>query len=249
MKTLWTSCVMAFSTYSRLPMPQVEWSEKNMRYTLAFFPLVGAAVGGVFALSAWLLGLLGFGPVLRGAVLTAVPLAVTGGIHMDGFCDTVDALSSHAPRERKLEILKDPHAGAFALIWGAVWLLVYFGLLTELRGAATVAAGFVLSRSFSAWGVERLPSARGGMGAQLKRGSRFPWWVLTLYLGLYLGAVALWGDLLAGLAALGAALLVYLGYRVLAVRQFGGFTGDLAGWFLQVCELAILAAVVVAERW
>lgn len=249
MKTLWTSCVMAFSTYSRLPMPQVEWSEKNMRYTLAFFPLVGAAVGGVFALSAWLLGLLGFGPVLRGAVLTAVPLAVTGGIHMDGFCDTVDALSSHAPRERKLEILKDPHAGAFALIWGAVWLLVYFGLLTELRSAATVAAGFVLSRSFSAWGVERLPSARGGMGAQLKRGSRFPWWVLTLYLGLYLGAVALWGDLLAGLAALGAALLVYLGYRVLAVRQFGGFTGDLAGWFLQVCELAILAAVVVAERW
>ena len=249
MKTLWTSCVMAFSTYSRLPMPQVEWSEKNMRYTLAFFPLVGAAVGGVFALSAWLLGLLGFGPVLRGAVLTAVPLAVTGGIHMDGFCDTVDALSSHAPRERKLEILKDPHAGAFALIWGAVWLLVYFGLLTELRGVATVAAGFVLSRSFSAWGVERLPSARGGMGAHLKRGSRFPWWVLTLYLGLYLGAVALWGDLLAGLAALGAALLVYLGYRVLAVRQFGGFTGDLAGWFLQVCELAILAAVVVAERW
>ena len=240
---------MAFSTYSRLPMPQVEWSEKNMRYTLAFFPLVGAAVGGVFALSAWLLGLLGFGPVLRGAVLTAVPLAVTGGIHMDGFCDTVDALSSHAPRERKLEILKDPHAGAFALIWGAVWLLVYFGLLTELRSAATVAAGFVLSRSFSAWGVERLPSARGGMGAQLKRGSRFPWWVLTLYLGLYLGAVALWGDLLAGLAALGAALLVYLGYRVLAVRQFGGFTGDLAGWFLQVCELAILAAVVVVERW
>ena len=249
MKTLWTSCVMAFSTYSRLPMPQVEWSEKNMRYTLAFFPLVGAAVGGVFALSAWLLGLLGFGPVLRGAVLTAVPLAVTGGIHMDGFCDTVDALSSHAPRERKLEILKDPHAGAFALIWGAVWLLVYFGLLTELRSAATVAAGFVLSRSFSAWGVERLPSARGGMGAQLKRGSRFPWWVLTLYLGLYLWAVALWGDLLAGLAALGAALLVYLGYRALAVRQFGGFTGDLAGWFLQVCELAILAAVVVAERW
>ena len=249
MKTLWTSCVMAFSTYSRLPMPQVEWSEKNMRYTLAFFPLVGAAVGGVFALSAWLLGLLGFGSVLRGAVLTAVPLVVTGGIHMDGFCDTVDALSSHAPRERKLEILKDPHAGAFALIWGAVWLLVYFGLLTELRSAATVAAGFVLSRSFSAWGVERLPSARGGMGAQLKRGSHFPWWVLTLYLGLYLGAVALWGDLLAGLAALGAALLVYLGYRALAVRQFGGFTGDLAGWFLQVCELAILAAVVVAERW
>ena len=43
--TLLASCAIAFSTYSRLPMPQVAWSERNMRYLLAFFALVGAAVG------------------------------------------------------------------------------------------------------------------------------------------------------------------------------------------------------------
>lgn len=48
MKHLASSCAIAFSTYSRIPMPQVEWNEANMRHTLAFFPLVGAAVGAVF---------------------------------------------------------------------------------------------------------------------------------------------------------------------------------------------------------
>ena len=48
MNHLFSSCVIAFSTYSRIPMPQVDWNEKNMKHTLAFFPLVGAAVGAAF---------------------------------------------------------------------------------------------------------------------------------------------------------------------------------------------------------
>ena len=50
------------------------------------------------------------------------------------------------------------------------------------------------------------------------------------------------------LAALVCAVGFWLVYKRMAVRQFGGFTGDLAGWFLQVCELVMLAAVVAAER-
>ena len=248
MKTIFSSCVIAFSTYSRIPMPQVEWNEKNMRHTLAFFPLVGAAVGAAFWGVDALCQLLEVGTVLRAALLTAVPVVVTGGIHLDGYCDTVDALSSHAPREKKLIILKDSNAGAFAVIWCGVWFLTYFALLTELAGAATVAAGFVLSRALSALAVERLPSAREGMGASLKKGSRFPWWVLAVYLLLFGGAVWMWGDLPTGLAALAVSVCFYFFYKRMALRLFGGFTGDLAGWFLQVCELLLLAAVVVTER-
>lgn len=250
MKTLLASCAIAFSTYSRLPMPQVDWSRENMRHTLAFFPLVGAAVGLVYFLVDRLCALLGFGVILRAAFLTAVPLAVTGGIHMDGFCDTVDALSSHAPREKKLEILKDSAAGAFAVIWGGVWLLVYFALTTERTfGAGCVtAAGFVLSRALSAHGVATLPSARAGMGATLKEGSRFPLPLLLLYGAVYLAVGLLTAGPVPTLAALAAALGVYAYYRSMARRVFGGFTGDLAGWFVQVCELAVLAAAVLSER-
>ena len=58
----------------------------------------------------------------------------------------------------------------------------------------------------------------------------------------------MWGRWVPGLAALAAAVCVYLFYRRMALRVFGGFTGDLAGWFLQVCELSMLAAAVLAER-
>jgi adenosylcobinamide-GDP ribazoletransferase len=185
---------------------------------------------------------------LTSALLTALPVAVTGGIHLDGFCDTVDALSSHASREKKLEILKDSNAGAFAVIWCCVWFLMYFGLTARLSSAVTVAAGFVLSRALAAWGVDRIPSARAGMGATLKSGSRFPWWMLGIYLAAYLAVEAAWGELIPALAALVAAVVFYIFYRSMALRQFGGFTGDLAGWFVQVCELVILAAVVLTER-
>ena len=248
MRQLFASCAIAFSTYSRIPMPQVEWNEKNMRHTLAFFPLVGLAVGLAVWLTHTVCYQLGFGMVLRTALMTAVPVAVTGGIHLDGYCDTVDALASHAPSEKKLAILKDSSAGAFAVIWCCVWFLAYFGLLTELRSVPTLAAGFVLSRSLSALAIERLPSARAGMGATMKAGSRFPWWVMALYLAVYIGVLFCWGEPVPGLAALAAAVLFYFFYKSMALRVFGGFTGDLAGWFLQVCELVMLAAVVLTER-
>ena len=88
------SLLMAFSLYSKIPVPQRQWNEKSMKYCICFLPLVGAVIGaaqyGVFAV----LYRLAFGPVLRGAVLAALPVLLTGGIHMDGFLDTCDALHS-----------------------------------------------------------------------------------------------------------------------------------------------------------
>ena len=246
--------LVAFAMFSAIPLPQVEWNGRNMRYALCAFPLVGAVCAALWWGWAWVCAFFAAPELLRGAGFCLIPVLVTGGIHLDGFCDTMDALASHAPREKKLAILKDSNAGAFAVIWCCVWFLLCFGLLTELDSAATVAPCFVLSRCLSALGVERLPSARpmsgpqAGMGASLKKSSRFPWWVLAVYLALWAGAVWLWGEPVPALAALAAAVGVYFIYRAVALGQFGGFTGDLAGWFLQICELAMLAAAVLAER-
>ena len=248
MKRFYASFVIAFSTYSKLPMPQVAWSEANMRHTLSFFPLVGAVLGLLFYGAARLCALLDFGPSAAAAVLAAIPAALTGGIHLDGYCDTIDALSSHASREKKLQILKDSNAGAFAVIWCCVWFVLYFGLLTELRGTGAAAAGFLLSRAFSALAVARLPSARAGMGASLKSGSRYPLWVFLVYLLIFLAVSWLTGALLPGCAAMFSTIIFYFVYKSIALREFGGFTGDLAGWFLQVCELVILASLVLTEK-
>ena len=61
-----------------------------------------------------------------------MPVIITGGIHLDGFVDTMDAINSYQPIERKLEILKDSHIGAFALISCVTYFIISFGLWSEI---------------------------------------------------------------------------------------------------------------------
>ena len=167
------SLCIAFTTYSRIPVPRVEWNERNLRWAICFFPLIGAVIGALEYGWFRLAGLLGCGALLRGAVAAAIPLLVTGGIHADGFCDTVDALSSHAERARKLEILKDPHCGAFAVIFFGVWLLLYFAgwsAVSEGRRVLCAALGFVASRALSGLALNLWPQARKQGMLRLKLG-------------------------------------------------------------------------------
>lgn len=100
MKTIWNNFKVAFAMYSKIPMPPADWEKENMKYALCFFPWVGLAVGAVSAVLFWLLQQIGAGSMLRAAVLTAVPVLVTGGIHLDGYLDTMDALSSWREKQR-----------------------------------------------------------------------------------------------------------------------------------------------------
>ncbi|MBQ9197817.1 MAG: adenosylcobinamide-GDP ribazoletransferase [Clostridia bacterium] len=246
---LMASLAIAFSTYSRIPMPRVEWSEENRRYALCFFPLVGLAVGAAEALWLWLCQRLHLGGFLQGTVAASLPLLVTGGIHMDGFMDTCDALASWQPPEKRLEILKDSHIGAFAALWSGLYLLATAGLYSECapRDALALTACFLLSRALSAVLAISVKQARpGGM--------------LDGFSSTAAGnAVKICGILYAAIAstalvshrgwlALPAAACVALYYRRMAVKRFGGVTGDLAGWFLQMCELSCLAAIVLGGK-
>lgn len=243
--------ITAFATFSRIPMPRIDYSERNTKYSLCFFPIVGAAVGALMLLVHALCGWLAIGPVFRAALLLAVPVLVTGGIHLDGYCDTVDALSSFAPREKKLQILKDSNAGAFAVIYCGLWYLLYFGALTELDGAFyVILPGFVLSRALSALAVVNFRAAKAdGMGAHEKKSANRR--AVNVSMAFYIvaaGALMIWQNPVCGAAGIAAAGLSFLYYRIKAYRQFGGFTGDLAGWFLQISELAVCLAVTAAER-
>ena len=51
----------------------------------------------------------------------------------------------------------------------------------------------------------------------------------------------------AGVLAIAMACVSFGYYRFMAFREFGGITGDLAGWFLQVCELGMAVGIVIGE--
>lgn len=241
--------IIAFSMYSKIPMPMFQWEEKDRRAAMCFFPLVGAVVGILFFGGFCLLDALQTGPVLKGALLAAVPLLATGGIHMDGFLDTCDARASYGDRERKLEILKDSHTGAFAIIWGVLYLLLLAGVYSEsdLRSATVLAASFMLSRALSGLAVSLLPGARErGMLADLTKDSNrtATAWAMGAYIVISVGAMV-WLKPAAGAAAALMAFGVWVYYCRMARKEFGGVTGDLAGYFLQICELAMALAVVI----
>lgn len=245
--------MIAFAMYSKIPMPAVEWERENMKYVMCFFPWVGAVSGLCFYFWGSYGKSVPVGETLYGVILTIIPVLITGGIHVDGFLDTMDALSSWQPKERRLEILKDSHAGAFAVIAGCLYFLTWFGFATELgsQGIPLVSLGFFLSRCLSGYAVTAFPCAKdSGLAAMFseKAEKKKAQAVLLAETGAVL-AVMLWTNLYPGIAVAAVSGLVFFWYYKMSRKKFGGITGDLAGWFLQVCELAILITAVAAEKF
>ncbi len=246
------SLIIAFAMYSKLPMPRVEWEQKALSWALCWFPLVGAVIGA--ALWGWLAlaEFLGFGRIFTAAVALLLPIALSGGIHLDGFCDTCDALSSHQSRERKLEILKDSHTGAFAILCCGLYLILFFAAWCEVLSAPVPALylGPVLSRALSGLFALSLPNARGrGLlatftGPMDTARARA---VLAVWAAAAAAAMVILSPW-TGTGALIGAALACLYYVTMARRQFGGVTGDLAGFFLQLCELGMVLGAAVAQR-
>lgn len=251
--TLIRSVVMAFSMFSAIPMPMVEWKKENMKYMLCALPLVGAVIGLALCLWYALCQWLGFGAVLYAAGLTLIPLAVSGGIHMDGFCDTVDALSSRAAPERKREILKDSHAGAFAILFTAAYFLLYFAVCTELERSwtAVVIVGIhhVFARAAGALAGTVFPgSGHGGLLASFREGAAGKAALLLSFWCAVCAAALIVLSPVSGVVCVLAqgALLWYL-YKM-SRKQFGGMSGDLAGYLISLGELVLPVCFVIVER-
>ena len=105
------------------------------------------------------------GPGLAaGGRICLIPVFITGGIHLDGYADTCDALASYAEPAKKQEILKDPHCGAFALIRVCSYFVAYFALCASVQmdrqALICLGLGFVLERTLSGWAVASFPIAR-----------------------------------------------------------------------------------------
>ena len=237
---------VAFAMFSALPMPQFDWNEKNMRYALCAFPLVGAVCGALCCLCGWL----PLPTAVKAAGWCLLPVWVTGGIHLDGYADTCDALASCGDTTKKLEILKDPHCGAFAVIRLCSYFLAYAALCACVRFTPRVGAVWTLAlvgeRVLSALAIAAFPLAKNtGLAHTFATAAdrvRVRKILMLLCAALAAALVILGGGALAA-----AAGCVFARYAVVARRQFGGITGDLAGWFLQKCEIWMLAALVACQ--
>lgn len=252
MKQLVDSFKIAFLMYSKIPMPYVEWKEENMKYAMCFFPLVGAVIGSVMYGVGYFITTLSFGSLFTATLFVLIPIFVTGGIHVDGFLDTSDAISSYQPVERRLEILKDPHTGAFAIISAVCYFLIALGVWSEvtLSSLSVLCIGFVISRAFSGLSIVTFPMAKtSGLAAMFSnRASKRRVQVVMCGYLLVCGGIMIWIQPILGSVAILSAIVTFGYYYRFSKKNFGGITGDLAGCFLQICELTMAVAVIIAEQ-
>lgn len=243
------SFFIALSMYSRIPVPRVDWEKENMRYAMCFFPMIGVVIGAVMYLAGWLLDKTSVGGLFRGVVFTLIPIIITGGIHMDGFMDTMDALGSWGDREKKLEILKDSHAGAFAILGMGCYLMWSVAVWSELPAEVLRVCGvsFVLSRALSGFSVVTFLAARNsGLLKMFQDGAQKK--VVRITMCLYVAAAVIMMAVMNARAMTGAVtgvMIAFLYYIVVSRKQFGGVTGDLAGFFLETAELAMFTGILV----
>lgn len=260
MKNLFEEIAIIFSVYTKIPMPAFEWNDRNLKHAMCFLPLVGLFIG--FAEMLWFLlsAVMNLSAFLFAVTAALLPLAITGGIHMDGFLDTVDARCSHESREKKQLILEDPHVGAFGVIWSAAYLLMLAGTMFELYRTAgervdfhlqgAMAVVFVASRALAALSIGMIRPAR-------QKGMLFSFASVTDKKALCMSSA---GVLLVcaaalcfmcgpwGLLFLPVMIAVYWSFRRRAIREFGGLSGDLCGWLIQRTELILLLLLIVICR-
>lgn len=246
MRKIWNSFKICFSMFSKIPMPQSEWTEENMKYMMIFFPFIGMINAAVMFGFADLMNHYGVADsnLFRCVVIFLIPLIITGGIHFDGFLDVSDAMSSWKEREQRIEILKDPHAGAFAIIRGLMFTVLYIGAVSMLETRTIMLLiplltfnRAVISITVVTW---KKLSSKGTVSLFSKSASE----KIVIFCSVVIATAALltaeclnWkasSVCVCGFAA------VFLYYRRFSSKYFDGINGDLSGWFNEVSELLFL---------
>lgn len=241
--------LVAVGFLTRIPVPSRAYEDPRAQaVSLAWYPMVGALLGAVLLALGW--GLSTVPPLLQGALLLVAWVGLTGALHLDGLADSADAWvgglggNREESRERTLAIMKDPRCGPAGVVALTLVLLLKFAALASLQDVAWPALLLapLLARMALVAAFITLPYVRrGGLGVALLDAPRFPCW-LALLAGALLCAMAGWR----GALVLMVAGLVFAGWRRACLRRLGGITGDTAGTLVELVEVAVLLALVIA---
>lgn len=241
-----TGILVAVGFLTRIPVPHPGIDAKGLGRAVPWFPIVGVLVGATIAFVRVVADLaMPVGPATLLGVLAGILL--TGGLHEDGLADVADGLGAHVKRERRLQIMRDPHVGTF----GIVALIAAIGLswslmsgLTDLGVVLAAITAHVVGRWVMIYAAWRLPAVEGaGTGALLQPTTRqvAATTVVALILacaatGLVLGTLAL---------VIGGVIVRFVGGGM--SRRLDGINGDVLGALGVGTVVAVLA--LLASNW
>ena len=233
MKNLLKGFALAVSMLTTLPFFKVHDFYKGINgYSVMFYPLVG-----------FLLGLILWGvylflepfaaPTHVGIIIFGVWILLTGALHLDGFSDTVDAL--YVTKTRALEVMKDAHVGGMGMIISGSFLILKASSLAHFELFYLLPLILMLSRLNAVLAIYFYPYiSPSGMGTLAKEELTKPQMLIALFYSLLI--VLFYNKL----PLFVSALLVLFVIKSFFIKRYGGFTGDIYGFSIEVTELVLL---------
>ena len=213
---------------------------RELGRSAAWFPLVGLGIGSVlFLVHGSLAGWLPSG--LLGACLLSLWAFMTGGLHLDGLSDFFDGMFVTGDRRRRLEIMKDPHVGAFAVVGLVLVLLMKAAALASLVDARGLLLAPTVGRWMTLFAGSQPQARESGLSVGLQAGLTRGGLVAAAVLSALVTGLLGWRGLLAFLIAHLVGLVVIR----LSVARLGGVTGDVLGAACELAELGVLVTFAV----
>lgn len=235
--------LIAFGLMTTLPfrLPE-DWSAGDSGRAAVWYPLVGLVLGALTWLT-WKGATFLFPPFVAAVIALVAWVLLTGGLHLDGLADCCDGLFASVSRERRLEIMKDPHVGTFGVIGLLLILFLKAAVLASLTPVSSL--GILLAASLSRWCIlaaALLPLARSsGMAADFASGLRRSSIILSAVIPLALMVLLGLRGILSVLVGIATAALILW----LAKFRIGGVTGDVFGMIVEVVETAVLLTFLI----
>lgn len=247
---------LAVGTLTIVPVGNIQpLPPAAVRIAMAGAPLAALPVAVAAAVVFWISTVVGLPAIVTGALTLAAVGITTRAMHLDGFADTVDGFGGGWTRERALEIMHRGDVGPMGAAALVLLLLVQAGSLAQLSAvpwSAVLVGVLVCAARLAATLLcsTPVPSARqSGMGSLVARSVPLPLaGAVTVLTGAVVtAAVTLGGlDWVWGPVAVAGLLLAVGGFCVLAVRRFGGVTGDVMGAAIEVAFTALLLVLAAA---
>ena len=237
MKNIFSGFALAVSMLTTLPFFRVHNFYKGINgYGVMSYPLVGFLLGSFLYSVHELLA-----PYLPsahlGVILFALWVLLTGALHLDGLCDTVDGL--YVPKERALEVMKDPHNGGMGMLFGGTFLILKASSLASFGQFYLLPIILLIPRLVVVYEIYFFPYvSKQGMSTLAKEEfTKVQLGVATLY---SLALIFFFNSFL----LLGIALIAMLLIKRFFIKRYGGFTGDIYGFSIEVIELLLLNAAL-----
>ena len=248
MKKLLKAFCMSFSMFCAIPTPFSHvWEDSVRSLMLVVFPFVGTIIGGIWALTAFLLDKINCPQMFGAALLALMPYLLTGGIHLDGYMDCCDAIFSRRPLEKKREILKDSHVGSFAVIaLATLFMLSFAAFASRSREAWPLILICTISRTCSAIGVSTLrPMGHSEYAGNFQKGISKGNIIALCTILIISVALSAYFFSVFGIIISSATILGYVAATAYAFKNLDGFSGDVTGFGHTIAELCGIFALTL----